>query len=103
MPKMIPQNTIILRRGEGADSKEVSVPPGEPFMFTAKEVEQITAGDPKALRKPINESGDDEPAGKGGPAVDGDDADEGKKEATSDKPAAKKPAGKKPAADDDDL
>lgn len=57
MPKMVPTiSTTVIR-----DGKRKPVVPGVAFPFTKDEVEELNRLHPGALRKPINETGNDDP------------------------------------------
>ena len=51
MPIRIPMQTILVTR----DGERVVPPIGKPFDFTAKEIEEINAVNPRAIRKPVQE------------------------------------------------
>lgn len=51
MPIRVPVQKIVLMR----DGKRVIPPSGKPFEFTAKEIEEINAINPAAIRKPVQE------------------------------------------------
>jgi hypothetical protein len=56
MPKMFVNSAVALSR----DGKRLLPPVGKVFNFTADEVKEITRLSPRALRVPINESGETE-------------------------------------------
>src|SRR3546814_17424306 len=68
MPKRVPTASVIVIR----EGKRVSPPLNKGFNFTEAEIAQIKAIDPRALRKPINESTDEDSTGKGHKSDDAD-------------------------------
>jgi hypothetical protein len=63
MPKLVPLNTIIVRR----EGKRIKPEIGKPFDFTAEEVAHINQVSPTSLRKVVNETG----GGTGGAGGEG--------------------------------
>lgn len=102
MPKRVPTASVIVIR----EGKRVSPPLNKGFNFTDDEIKQITAIMPGALRKPINESTDEDSTGKGHKSDDAEAGSAPSKAAPdgSKKPTAakgKKAAGATKAADKD--
>lgn len=82
MPIRIPLVNIVVHRADENKGKPFSPKIGEPFNFTAAELEDITKVMPKAVRKPINEA----PAAEA-PAADAPDAKPAKEPKAETKPA----------------
>ena len=56
----MPQRTANMALTVHREGKRIQVKAGQTFNFTAKEIEEFTAIDKDAVRKPINETIDDE-------------------------------------------
>lgn len=95
MPKRVPTQGVIVYR----DGKQMRVPLGKAFDFTAEELEQITAVNPKALSKISEVEINDEADRKAKEEADAIAANEAAaKQAAADKAEAEKRAKQEQAA-----